>query len=132
MGRGFLLSPKPPFLDGQSKKSSFVEKRETVGCATHLPARIPVGLSVNHLFTFNYSTATASAAALATTRSSSTVPPDTPIEPINSPDLFLIGTPPGKVIRPPLECSNPYTGLPGRVMVPRIPDSRANRAEVFA
>ena len=81
---------------------------------------------------FYFISATAFAAAFATTRSSSTDPPDTPIDPINSPAPDLRGTPPGKVMRPPLECSRPYTGWPGRVFLPRSPDSKINRADVLA
>lgn len=48
---------------------------------------------------------TAPAPATATAWSFSTVLPDTPMPPMTSPLLFLIGTPPGNVISPLLECS---------------------------
>ena len=53
------------------------------------------------------------APAVATAWSFSTLLPDTPIAPITSPSAFLTTTPPGNVIKPPLECSILYNEVPG-------------------
>src|SRR5262249_10959305 len=69
--------------------------------------------------------------AAATLWSFSTELPLTPIAPNNTPS-WIIGSPPGKVMRPPFETSMPYRGFPGCDSLPSSPDPMVKKQAVFA
>ena len=49
-----------------------------------------------------------------------------------SPASLCSGTPPGKVIRPPLLCSMPYNGPPGWLRPPMLPVGMSKKRAVLA